>query len=86
MKTQLYNTDTNQFFGPLRGGVYTIDGRPADLPKNVVEIEIIDLPYPKDLDQETQIAVVEEILDLGAKTFTRGWRSEEHTSELQSQR
>jgi hypothetical protein len=68
----LYNTTTQKKEGPARADRYTVDGLPGVLPAHLVELEIIDIPFPTTL-AENERAERSEVVDLGAKTLTRGW-------------
>lgn len=46
MKTVLYDTLSKQIIGAIRNGRYLVDGKPATLPNNIVELEVDTLPIP----------------------------------------
>jgi len=71
MKTRLFDTTAQQFFGPEREGVYLVDGQPGVLPAHIIELTIIREPLRALAANER--AEPTETLDLNARTFTYGW-------------
>lgn len=67
MKTFFYYTDTGNW-GPFRNGRYMVDGKPGELPNNIVEIEYVEESYPN-YDFDTQIVERSEELDLNLKKY-----------------
>lgn len=46
MTTTLYDIDTKQLIGGMRDGPYLVDGKPAVLPPNIVELTVVVPPTP----------------------------------------
>jgi len=67
MRTFLYYTDTG-VWGPFRNGRYMVDGKPGELPDNIVEIEEIISSYPN-YDHNLQTIERVETLDLDQKKY-----------------
>lgn len=67
MKTFFYYTDTGNW-GPFRNGRYMVDGKPGELPNNIVEIEYVEEVYPN-YDFDTQTVERSEELDLNQKKY-----------------
>jgi hypothetical protein len=67
MRTFLYYTDTG-VWGPFRNGPYLVDGKPGELPNNIVEIEYVEGLYPN-YDQDTQTVERTENMDLNQNKY-----------------
>ena len=67
MKTFFYYADTGNW-GPFRNGRYMVDGKPGELPDNIVEIEYVEEVYPN-YDFDTQTVERSEELDLNQKKY-----------------
>jgi len=67
MKTFFYNIDTGEK-GEFRDGPYMVDGQPGVLPPHLVEITLIEKPFPN-YDSRTQITERVDTLDLVKKEF-----------------
>lgn len=63
MQTFLYNTSTGKREGPIREGRYLIDGVPATIPQDWVELTITRLPDPL-YNSNTQTLEYTEYADL----------------------
>lgn len=71
MITVLYDKTTQQTFGPMREGHYLVDGKPAVLPDNIVELTVISPPDPP-FDPYTQtLSYTDFYADLTNNTWTR---------------
>lgn len=70
MRTFLYNTITNQRVGDIREGRYLVDGQPAILPPEIVELEMITLPEPS-YDTNTHSREEREYADLDNKQWVK---------------
>jgi hypothetical protein len=67
MKTFFYNINTGEK-GEFRDGPYLVDGQPGVLPPHLVEITLIEKPFPN-YDSRTQITERVDTLDLVKKEF-----------------
>jgi hypothetical protein len=79
MRTFLYYTDTG-VWGPFRNGRYMVDGKPGELPDNVVEIEYVEGNYPN-YDFDTQTVERSEGMDLNEKKYFVTYSVRNLTSE-----
>jgi hypothetical protein len=77
MKTVLYNTTTNERYGPVRNGRYMVDGKPGELPDYLIELEIIKRPDPE-YSYETQTLEYREYADVENKL----WVQESYVRDL----
>lgn len=77
MKTFLYNTITQQRVGEIREGKYNVDGKPAILPPELIELEMVSLPEPS-YDTNTHRREEKEYVDL----VKRQWIKEYYLKAL----
>jgi hypothetical protein len=70
----IWNTATGEPHGRERPAPYTVFGQPGPLEPPLVELEIIEQPYPVLGLNERAVRTVTP--DLNAKTLTRGWSVE----------
>lgn len=71
MTTTLYDTTTQQLIGGFRDGPYLIDGKPAVLPSNIVELTVV-VPTPPPYNAKTQyLQYTDYEADLINKTWTQ---------------
>ena len=71
MITVLYDKNTQQTIGPMREGHYLVDGKPAVLPDNIVELTVVSPAEPQ-FDPDTQyLSYSEYYADLNNNTWTR---------------
>lgn len=70
MRTFLYNTITKQRVGEVREGRYLVDGKPAILPPELIELEIVSLPEPS-YNTNTHAREEKEYVDLNKKQWIK---------------
>lgn len=71
MTTTLYDTDTKQLIGGFRDGPYLVDGKPPELPSNIVELTVV-VPTLPTYDKKTQyLQYTDYQADLVNKTWTQ---------------
>lgn len=72
MQTFLYNTDTNERIGEIRNGYYLVDGVRPNLPSNIVELVIYDIPRPE-YNPSIEKLVYTEYVDLSTQQYVKGY-------------
>lgn len=70
MRTFLYNTVTKQRVGDIRQGRYLVDGKPATLPPELIELELVSLPEPS-YNTNTHSREEKEYVDLNKKQWVK---------------
>lgn len=70
MRTFLYNTITKQRIGEIREGRYLVDGKPAPLPPELLELEMVSLPEPS-YNTNTHTREEKEYVDLNKKQWIK---------------
>lgn len=75
----LFDKDTSSIISPQYDRPYTVDGKPAVLPDNVVELQYVYLGKPQlSLGQSL---IREEVVDTATKTITVNWKIINPTQE-----
>lgn len=71
MTTTLYDTNTKQLIGGFRDGPYLVDGKPPELPSNIVELTVI-VPSTPQYNSVTQYLKYSDFAaDLDNKLWTQ---------------
>ena len=70
MKTILYNTNTQEITQHAKEGYYLVDGVRPTLPKDMVELTIVEETQPS-YDPETQKITSDWVIDLTAKEYRK---------------
>ena len=70
MKTILYNTNTQEIKHHAKEGYYKVDGVRPELPKEVLELTVIEEPQPS-YDAETQKISSDWVIDETAKEYRK---------------
>lgn len=79
MKTFFYNLETGEK-GEFRNEPYTVDGQPGVLPAHLVELTLVEDPYPN-YSTETQYVTRKDVLDLSLKEWRIGYTVNDLTQE-----
>lgn len=69
MRTRLYNTETNEVF-QIREGFYLVDGVRPDLPNNIIELNVQELPETiPTYNNKTEKLIIDESVDIENKLW-----------------
>lgn len=72
MQTFLYNTDINERISEIRNGYYMVDGVRPNLPSNIIELVIYDIPRPE-YNPNIEKLVYTEYVDLSTNQYVKGY-------------
>jgi hypothetical protein len=76
MSFLLYNTDTQKIVRREQEERYSRDGVTTVPELPIVELEVINEPYPENLAENERAVREDDACDFDAKTLTRAWRVE----------